>query len=180
MALPPVTPARIAAAEKRGLVNVDEAARACRKAGIPFYVACALLEKETRGANIWGRSDGPDACFSQVPFPVKKDAFEVFYWQVTARGFQSNGVGPCQITYAGKLVNGKRNGGLFKEMFELELKPWDAEDNMTFGFTKLNMYYKSAGGSWIGAGRVYNGSTAYGEDLNKKVTAWHTLLQGIK
>jgi hypothetical protein len=56
---------------------------------------------------------------------------------------------------------------------------------MTFGMRKLKGYHDGAVRDkeqhpWVVAGRVYNGSTAYGEDLVAKAHNWATLLEGAK
>ena len=137
----PVTPERVAIAEHAGLANVATAAVACRDAGLPFWAACALLEKESGGRNVYGHDQGgvhslPNGRALEVT-PVNYHDFII----KVMNGATSNGVGPCQITYAGTLVrctggNG-RNGGYFRLMAEAGLLPWRVYDNMLFGFRNL-------------------------------------------
>lgn len=162
----PVTPKRIAIAKQAGLWNVDAAAVACREAGLPFFAACALLEKESGGRNVYGNDKG--GVLSGFPLQVNADNFAAFRWEVVDRGRTSNGVGPCQITYR----------GFFHEMEKRGLKPYDVHDNMLFGFDLLRRHYE-AGGSWVAAGTAYNGARTYGIDLDKKVGEWKQRL-GIK
>ena len=154
----PVTKGRIAIAAKT-LANADVAAVACRKAGLPFYSACALLEKESGGKNIYGNDKG--GVLSGFPGEVNADNFAAFRWEVVERGRTSNGVGPAQITYR----------GFFVDMAKQGLRPWVPADNMLYGFRLLKAHY-DAGGSWIAAGELYNGARTYGIDLSKKVDEW--------
>lgn len=163
-----VTPGRIAIAA-RTLSNADAAAAACRKAGLPYFAACALLQKESGGKNVYGHdAGGVNNVRGQLE--VTDTNFLTFLVKVMNGGV-SNGVGPCQITYAGSLVHGHRDGGYFRQMAEQGLRPWVVGDNMQFGFGLLAGHFKATG-SWKGAGTRYNGATAYGVDLDRKVTEW--------
>jgi len=154
----PVTPARVAIAAK-SLQNADIAAIACREAGLPFFAACALLEKESGGKNVYGHDKG--GALAGFPGVVNAGNFEVFRWLVFDKGQTSNGVGPCQITFKGFFVDMESQG----------LKPWSPHDNMLYGFRLLKRHY-DAGGSWVAAGTAYNGARSYGVDLDRKVTEW--------
>lgn len=172
----PVTQERIDIAKEYGLQNVDAAARSCRKAGLPFWAACALLEKESKGANVWGGADAsPFVALAEAEVPINEDTFLVFYTLVKA-GAIPTGVGPCQITYAGLSKGGVRDGGLFRIMIGRGLKPWDPEDNMFFGFETLWNSYLNNQHSWRAAGREYNGRDSYGVDLLKKCEEWRARL----
>lgn len=166
---PPVTKRRIEIASKH-LANADVAAIACRKAGLPFFVACALLEKESGGRNVYGHDEG--GALSGFPHPVNAGNYQVFEWLVFDRGQASNGVGPCQITYKGFL----------SQMEEEGLKPWSPHDNMLFGFRLLKGYFDKHS-SWATAGAIFNGgpspnskALAYGRDLKRRVDVWHDRL----
>jgi hypothetical protein len=167
-----VTPARIAIAA-RTLANADIAAKACREVRLPYFVACALLEQESGGHNVYGHD--ANGALSGFPFDVTEGNFQVFEWLVFTKHQTSNGVGPTQITYP----------GYFTQMAERRLDPWDPFDNMLFGFELLKGNYDRLG-SWEKAGSVYNGgpkpnadALKYGRDLVAKVTAWKKRL-GIK
>lgn len=173
----PVTKARIEVAKKFGLANVEAAALACREAGLPFWAACALLEKESNGRNVYGHDK--NGVFSRDEFPeVTAQNFMTFLVRVM-NGETSNGVGPCQITFAGSLKNSShsnhRDGGYFRQMAEFGLLPWDPQDNMKFGFQILRNHYK-AKGSWKAAGAAYNGRLTYGIDLVEKMNEWRERL----
>lgn len=170
----PVSQARIEiATDTLRLDNADVIAVACREAKIPFYVACALFLKESKGKNVWGHDAG--GALSGYERPVTKQGFLIFYWMVVEHGMTSNGVGPGQITYAGSLKNGRRDGGYFRLMEEQNLKPWDVHDNMLFSLTVLNNHY-IANESWVTAGRLYNGALAYGQDLAKQIDFCKSIL----
>lgn len=159
----PVTEERIQIAREFGLVHVREAAEACREAGLPFWAACALLEKESGGRNVYGHDQG--GALSGFPGEVNRGNFEVFEWLVFERGWTSNGVGPTQITFKGYFTQMKTRG----------LKAWLPRDNMIFGFGLLAHHY-DVEGSWQEAGASYNGASAYGTDLVKKLNEWRERL----
>lgn len=176
----PVTGRRIAIGALR-VQNATAAAHACRKAGIPYFVALALLEKESGGRNIYGHDKGGVNTI-KGDMPVTERNFLLFLVRVM-NGETSNGVGPLQITYAGELKKGgHRDGGYFRQMAEQNLCPWIPEDNMLFGFKILAEHYKATG-SWEAAGARYNGGSrpnatalAYGRDLADKASAWKVRL----
>lgn len=172
----PVTEERIRIAEKFGLQNVGPAALACRNAEppLPFWAACALLQKESGGRNVYGHDAG--GALSGFPHQVNRGNWDVFRWLVIDKGQTSNGVGPCQITYAGEMKGGRRGGGYFGIMEERGLRPWIPLDNMIFGFGLLAAH-KERLGTWAKAGEAYNGSEAYGADLVKKINEWRTRLK---
>ena len=171
----PVTAWRILIAKKFGLQNTTQLARACREAGVPFYVACALMEQESGGRNTYGHDRGAErpgevvTAMNFLPFLVR-----------VMNGALSNGVGPCQITYAGSLKNGHRDGGYFRLMLEQGLRPWAPYDNMLFGLRILAGHRKAnlaRDTSWVTAGRLYNGRESYGRELQAKVDAWKKRLR---
>jgi hypothetical protein len=157
--LAPVTPARIATASKH-LENAAAAAKASRTTGLPFYVACALLEQEG-GRNIYGHDEG-GVNTVKGNLGVTPENFMAFLFKVL-NGATSNGVGPCQITYAGKRepVSGggwHRDGGHFAVMAERGLLPWVPEDNMEYGFSLLAAEHR-AGETWEKTYARYNGGS---------------------
>lgn len=166
MATAPVSPERIAIAKRFGLENVDAAAAACRRAGLPFWAACALLEKESHGRNAYGHDAG--GALSGFEEPVDESNYKVFHWLVFAKGQTSNGVGPCQITWK----------GYFPDMDKKGLKPWVPLDNMAYGFGIL-AGHKTRWGTWRAAATRYNGKESYGADFVVKANAWRKRL-GVK
>jgi hypothetical protein len=155
----PVSERRKGIAVQYGLHNVECIALVCREAGVPFYVACALFEKESGGRNIYGHDAG--GALSGFPLDVCEGNYGVFEWLVFTKGQTSNGVGPSQITYK----------GFFTQMKAQGLKPWDVHDNMLFGLKTLGGYFAQYG-SWTEAGHHYNGATVYGVDLAHKIEIW--------
>lgn len=148
----PVAKARVTTAAKH-LQHADAAAVACRKAGLPFFVACALLEQEG-GRNIYGHDkNGVNAIKGELA--VTAENFMGFLFKVL-NGATSNGVGPCQITYAGSLKNGHRDGGHFRVMAERGLLPWVPADNMVYGFGLLADSHRD-GETWEKTYARYNG-----------------------
>lgn len=172
MTQPPVTDARKLKAARLGLHNVEEIASASREVGIPFFAACALFDKESKGRNIYGHDKG--GALSGFPFEVNRDNYRVFRWLVIDNGHVSNGVGPSQITWAGGFATTARvtrTGGYFEQMEHQGLKPWVVEDNMLFGLERLWAHFNRFG-SWRLAGQAYNGASAYGVDLEARVAEW--------
>lgn len=155
--------AQIKKAADHGLKNVELIAKAADATKLPFYAACALMEKESGGRNVYGADRG--GALSAYPHDVTEENYRVFEWLVFTKKQTSNGVGPCQITWK----------GFFPDMVSKGLKPWDALDNMKYGMGLLAGYYKSDG-TWTKAGKRYNGGGAYGRDLEKKVAAWKARL----
>jgi hypothetical protein len=155
-------PARkIQIAKDYGLENVDALATVAAMVPVPFAVACALIEKESMGRNVYGHDVG--GVFSDLPatFEVNEGNFQIFEYYVVAKGHTSNGVGPCQITYR----------GFFPQMREERLCAWVPRDNMLFGM-RLIKSLKTTYGSWEAAGTHYNGSATYGADFAKKIAEW--------
>lgn len=168
-----VTPERIAIAKEFGLKNVETAAKVATEVGLPFWAACTLLQKESGGRNVYGHDSGG---VRPAEVPNARNFFD-FLVQVM-NGKTSNGVGPTQITYAGSLKDGHRDGGYFRLMAEQGLLPWRVEDNMRFGFTLLRDHKKRTG-NWTGAATAYNGGADYGRDFVVKANEWRKRL-GIK
>jgi hypothetical protein len=148
-----------------GLVNVQAIWDSSAKAGLPFYIACALMEKESHGRNVYGNDSG--GALAGYPREVTRSNWLVFRWLVFSEGMPSNGVGPAQITFR----------GYFPQMEEEGLRPWNVGDNMFFGFRLLKGHLAIADGDLVKAGTAYNGSRAYGEALATKAAAWKLLIQ---
>lgn len=153
----------------RKLANARQLHRAAMNAGLPLPVACALMEKESGGRNIYGHD--PGGALEGFPGTVNRSNWEVFWWMVDKQGHQSNGVGPAQLTYP----------GFFRAMLVSGLQPWSVEHNARYGFHLLADYHVQAvkGGvehPWVAAGERYNGSLSYGEDLVDKIREWRKAL----
>lgn len=189
-----MTPEQMILVASRTLDNADVAYRAARRAGLGYATALALIEKESGGRNIYGHDAGGalstsagsvTVCGRTYPrgsdIEVTPANAAVFLMKVAA-GERSNGMGPCQITYAGRLPDG-RVGGYFRQMIEGNLLPWEPFDNMTFGFGLLKANYNRHG-TWAMAGAVYNGggtpnasALAYGRDLADRRHQWRAVFR---
>lgn len=156
------------ATARRYLQNADDAWRAAQDTDTPFYIMCALLEKESMGKNVYGHDVG--GVFSEPGLKaVTQTNFAEFYKRVVVNGERSNGVGPLQITWR----------GFFPEMKRQGLKAWVPYDNMIFGARLFMGYYnaqRKAGESVSEAirkaGVRYNGGTAYGDRLLTIANKW--------
>lgn len=161
-----VTTSQIAKAKATGLKNVDAIAAAANKTGCPFYLAAAMIQRESNGKNVYGHDAG--GALAGFPEEVSLGNWDVFRWLVFEKGQTSNGVGPAQLTYK----------GFFTDMEKQGLKPYQAPDNILYGVRLLFSYYKNARKS-LGvrdsikeAGTKYNGAAAYGDGLLKMALEW--------
>ena len=81
-------------------------------AGLFLPAACAVIEKETHGANEYGHDAIRDAqgnvtewgMLSGFPDAPNASNFAAFWYMVNTKGALSNGVGPTQITSRGLLA----------------------------------------------------------------------------
>lgn len=158
---------QIAKAKAQGLKNVDAAAVAADETGNKFYHLCALLEKENNGRNSYGHDDG--GALNGFPKDVNQGNYEVFRWLVFTKGQTSNGVGPMQLTFK----------GFFTDMELRGLKPWNVDDNITYGADLWLRYYRlnrnngySRDDSILRAGRAYNPRAGYAEKLLEIMNKW--------
>lgn len=151
------------------LANIDDAARTDPLTTCPWWLLCAVLDKETDGRNIYGHDQG--GAFSD-PTGANIEVTEANYAQfrdlVLVQHKTSNGVGPMQLTYP----------GFFTDMEKQGLKPWVPYDNILYGARLLGSYYTAAAGEKTLAARVakvgtrYNGNASYGDDLVKVALQW--------
>jgi len=127
----PVTAEQIEIAKSHGMQNVELIAQCCNETSARFYIALAMLEKETGTCrNVYGHDVG--GALSGFPNPVTKDNYEVFKWLVFTKGQRSNGVGPSQLTFK----------GFFTDMESKGLKPYDMHDNIAYGVKLIQQYYR--------------------------------------
>jgi hypothetical protein len=154
-----------AVAEQNGLINVDSIWVESGRVSLPFYIACAIMQKESQGRNVYGHDVG--GALSGFPDDVNRHNFRVFEWLVFDQGQKSNGVGPAQITFSGHFPAMKREG----------LRPWNVGDNMFYGFRLFKGYLDAEDGDIADAGERYNGSRAYGEELAAFAAVWKKLIQ---
>lgn len=164
---------RVAIATQYGLQNAEHIATAATETGVPMRWAFALIEQESGGANVVGRYD--DSPFAGYPGPVTKGWFKLFYWLVTERGWTPTGINAGQITYAGALKGGKRDGGYFREMEAEGLKPWVPLDSIRKALRIFRDHYDRVG-DWETAAGHFNGGTTpnrtYGGEVRDKARAW--------
>lgn len=158
-----VTAEQIAAAEESGLTNVAALAAACDHYGFPFHLACTILDKETRGANIYGHDKGGAFTVFGKNIDVTEANYREFRRLVDA-GHTSNGVGPMQLTWR----------GFFPEMEKQGLKPWVPAENILYGVGLLAGYLKKSD-FWHTA-KSYNGGASYADDAVKRAVKWLTLV----
>lgn len=167
-----VMPAQINIAKAAGMGNVDLIAQCCNESGCRFYIALAMLEKETTTCrNVYGGDVG--GVFSKFPDPVTECNWRAFWHEVKVNGRMSNGVGPSQIT----------SEDLLKDMIAKGLKPYDMHDNIAYGAKLIMSYYrsgrnqgKSVDDALIYAGTRYNGKATYGADYLKVAQKWKNLV----
>lgn len=164
-----VTQNQIEIAKSYGMNNVDLIARCCDETGCRFYIALAMLEKETGTCrNVYGHDVG--GALSGFPKTVNEGNFEVFRWLIFSKGQKSNGVGPSQLTFK----------GFFTDMQQKGLRPWDMHDNISYGIDLLYGYYRyardglkrSVNESLRYAGTRYNGSSTYGDAYLQVALKW--------
>jgi hypothetical protein len=158
------------------LSNVQTAAEVCRKIDMPFYLMCALLEKESMGRNIYGHDIGSAMSVEGAKIEVTEENFRKFL-QLVNSGTPSNGVGPMQITFK----------GFFTQMANEGLKPWVVHDNMLFGARLFMGDFQTARDQGFSlndairrAGTKYNtgqfGFAKYGDRLLELAQKWRELV----
>ena len=164
--------------------------------GVPLHIAAAMIEKESRGRNVYGGDAG--GIFSPRPNPVTVDGttytdparvpvtrdnylrFLSLLLETATRAKKpvviSNGVGPAQITFWGYHWDARQAG--------IDLS--DAAQNIAFGLRILAGHLAGrtdqagveAAGTMYNAGTLQNGVNGYGRDLWVKAEAWRVLLAG--
>lgn len=150
----------------------DDLRNAALEAGVPLYIAAAMIEKESNGHNVYGNDRGGVYSVGDparpVPNVVTRDNFRAFEARVLA-GETSNGVGPAQITWPGFIRDAKNRG----------IRLWEPYPNMVYGFTLLRDYLAGdySDDSIRYAGKRYNGAAAYGDDLLVKARRWQSRLE---
>lgn len=180
MPLGPVPLERVQIAKDFGLRHAEDAAIACRLVGLPYWAACANQQKEAGSEyNPWGGADAsPFVQLHDEHVPLNRNTFRVYEIAVQDAGVVPTGVGPGQITWAGKLqkrADGTffRDGGFLREAREQDKRLWVPVENLEFSFKKLWGYYRAYGRSWVNAGRLYNGSLDYGIHFEQLCKEWH-------
>lgn len=144
--------------------NVDDLFRAASATKLPLFLAVALIEKESKGRNIFGHDRG--GAFHGAG-EVTEKKFKDFL-KLVRSGHTSNGVGPAQITWPGFFDDAEKRG----------FKLWEPYDNMRYGFELFRSYL---GGNYTDAsiakaGERYNGASAYGRDMVAVANKWSQAL----
>jgi hypothetical protein len=164
-----VTAVQVRAAEQAGIANAWDFARACARTGLPFYLGLAILDKESRGRNVYGHDVGGAMSGAGE---VTEANYREFRRLVDA-GHKSNGVGPMQITYRGYFPMADNEG----------LRLWVPAENMLFGCrilaraltVQLAKGKPLADAFWETA-RAWNagatGGQAYAHDALSKARTW--------
>jgi hypothetical protein len=163
-----VTADQIAIAKSHGMLNVELIAQCCDETGARFYIALAMLEKETGTCrNVYGNDVG--GTFRGFKDLVTECNWRAFRHEVITNGRTSNGVGPSQLTFK----------GFFTDMESKGLKPWDLHDNLAYGVKLVQSYYragrdqgKSVNAALRYAGTRYNGSSSYGDSFLTVALRW--------
>ena len=134
---PTSTPTQILA---KTLYNAEAIVAASARAGVPLWVAAAMIRQESTGRNVFGNDVG--GVFSTPDTPdieVTPARYAEFYARAiqpkidagsNSAGETSNGVGPAQITFWGFHRDAKAEG--------LDLT--DPEDNIFYGLRILKGY----------------------------------------
>lgn len=151
--------------ESNGLTNVDALIAGSKRTGVPLWIAAAVLEKETGGANIFGHDSGGAMYGAGEVTEAKFREFQRIFKTTDAA---SNGVGPMQITYF----------PFFADMESKGLKPWVPADNIFYGLTLMAEYLGGdfSDASIRRAGVRYNGADAYGDHLVTVAHKWRDRL----
>lgn len=166
-----------------GMENAAAIVAGAKRAGVPIHIAAALVEMESHGRNYYGGDTG--ATYKDKG-TVTEANFKAFLKIVLAGG-RSNGVGVLQITYAGGLKNGKRDGGLFTQAEKEGYRLWIPEDNVAFGLKLLKSYYGTLK-SWPRAAIAYNDglsvarrsdedATQYARTFSRRMREWENRLK---
>lgn len=137
----------------RELGHPEAIINGANKVGLGLAWACALVEQESAGKNIFGHDAG--GLFPGEP--VTKEKVQKLIAHVKAGGV-SNGVGLTQLTYIGFIYEAEHLGGAHLP-----------KNQCLVGFRLLksliNQYGES--GAWH-----YNGSPAYQSQIAAKYAAW--------
>ena len=125
--------------------NIDIIKAAAEKQGVDVNFALAIAEQESNGRQIYGHDWGGTFSTASAPvviefetfpkgsnIPVTAKNYQIFY-DAVINGAKSNGVGIFQLTYAGPVVNGKRNGGYLSQAKSQGFDLATAEGNAEFG-----------------------------------------------
>jgi hypothetical protein len=178
-----VTASQVKRVQEAGFQNVSAMAAACDETKCPFYLAVAMFDKESNGANIYGHDKGGAMNYPGESVQVTRDSYAVFRWLVD-KGipvqqpdgslkivkYGPNGIGPGQITHPDLVARIKSQG----------LDIVNPADNILFSTKLLYGYYRygrdekklGVRDSIKYAGTRYNGNPDYGVDLLEQALKW--------
>jgi hypothetical protein len=146
----------------QGIANAEDVVAAAHSRGVPLSVACAMLDQESHGANVFGHD--PVRRGQVVGGRVTRARYARYKF-LRRRGYGNQGVGPCQLTSPGLQDAADRLGGCWKPLH-----------NMEVGFSFL-VSLKHEFGSWQLAFQHYNGAgpaaVAYGQRADADRLRWH-------
>jgi hypothetical protein len=154
--------------------NLDHLRTACDAAAFPFALGLALMEKESRGRNVYGADAG--GALSGYKGEVSPGSYDVFLWLLGRTGSVSNGVGPLQLTYRGYHVGPA-------SLTAKGLRGWDPADSILYAIRDVlapalrrQAATKLARAAFRETARAYNagatGGEAYADDALAKADEW--------
>lgn len=163
---------QIEIAKTHGIKIPYTAFNASALVGVPFYVTCAFLIKESSGGmNVYGHDR--DANGNPRPFWGHGEVTAANYREYLVErnmfkdttGYRAQGVGPMQITFWSLQDECDALGGT-----------WNPTWNVRYGLILLRRYYDAALGStelrWRSAAKRYNGSDAYADAMVPELSKW--------
>ena len=186
------TPTEIVA---QHLDNAAAIVAGAHRAGLDLSTACALIEGESRGRNIYGHDGTPDSpgvhstgsaragtawtvTVGGITYPPHSDVpvSESSYRELVTRvraGEKSNGVGLSQVTWP----------PFFDQAEDEGLRLWEPEDNAFFGCRLLRHSLATYAGDLLLAATEYrhgdpSGDHAYATALQARKAEWDTRLAG--
>lgn len=162
--LGPTALRRIEKARRAGIQIPVIAFVAARRAGIPYWMACAFLVKESAGGeNVFGHDP---TIFAGAGTVTKKKYLA--YLAERKRTGKMQGVGPMQLTWYAFQDQADRLGGCWKPYY-----------NCLVGFQIIRGYLDQ-GLSPRDAARLYNGSgpaaEAYADDMEQRFPKWQRIV----
>lgn len=162
-----------------GLDNAAAIIEGADRAGMELAVACALVDMESDGRNVFGGDGlGTDRVGVHACYP-RTEVTEARYHELVARvaaGELSNGVGLTQITWPPYFDQAARQG----------VRLWIPVENVTFGAGILAGHLRDSGDNLAAAATLYNagtlaaGITPYGRELAALADVWRARLSAAE
>lgn len=130
--------------------------KASKNTGVPMWVICAFLEKETSGGmNVFGQ----DPTIYVRAGTVTKEKY-LAYKAERKRTGKMQGVGPMQLTWWEFQDRADRAGGCWKPYI-----------NILTG-TRILKEYRENSDNWWQVAKTYNGSEAYANQMTPLFKKW--------